>query len=47
MVSWLVNVNVSVPDIAFVKRDPMAFEDFTNLFLIAKFFVMFGLAEAM
>ena len=38
-------LGVSIPNIAFIEGDPVAFEDFTNLFLIAKFFMMFGLVE--
>ena len=36
---------VSIPDIAFVEDDPVAFENFTNLFLVAKFLMMICLVE--
>ena len=36
---------VSIPDVALVKGNSMALEDFTNLFLEAKSFVVLGLVE--
>ena len=30
-------MGVSIPNIAFVEGDPVAFENFANLFLVAKF----------
>jgi len=36
---------VSIPDIAFVENDPVAFKNFTNLFLVAKFLMMLCLVE--
>ena len=38
-------MGVSIPNIAFVEGDPVAFKNFTNLFLVAKFLMMLGLVE--
>ena len=38
-------MGVSIPNIAFVEGDPVAFENFTNLFLVAKFLMMLCLVD--
>jgi hypothetical protein len=38
-------LGVSIPNIAFVEGDPVAFENFANLFLVAKFLMMLWLVE--
>ena len=38
-------MGVSIPNIAFVEGDPVAFENFANLFLVAKFLMMLWLVE--
>ena len=38
-------MGVSIPNIAFVEGDPVAFENFANLLLVAKFLMMLCLVE--
>ena len=38
-------MGVSIPNIAFVEGDPVAVENFANLFLVAKFLMMLCLVE--
>ena len=38
-------MGISIPNIAFVEGDPVAFENFTNLFLVAKFLMMLCLVD--
>lgn len=39
------NAACSIPDVAFVEGNSMAFHDFANFRLIAELFVMVGLVE--
>jgi hypothetical protein len=38
-------LGVSIPNIAFVEGDPVAFENFANLFLIVRFLMMLCLLK--
>jgi hypothetical protein len=38
-------MGVSIPNIAFVEGDPVTLENFTNLFLVAKFLMMLCLVN--